>query len=89
VQPRAKRDRFLRSTYNITVDQYDEMLAAQGGGCKICGASSTTYSLHVDHDHETGKVRGILCATCNTALDWSIANHDAVVVYLDSSAEGA
>ncbi|MCA1705615.1 MAG: endonuclease VII domain-containing protein [Actinobacteria bacterium] len=45
------------------------MLEAQGGGCFICGRPPREdISLHVDHDHATGKVRGILCFCCNNAL---------------------
>ncbi len=45
------------------------MLKVQGGGCCICGrAPREDISLHVDHDHTTGKVRGILCFSCNNAL---------------------
>jgi hypothetical protein len=45
------------------------MLAAQGGGCAICGrAPSTKISLHIDHDHETGRIRGLLCFVCNNGL---------------------
>lgn len=47
---------------NFTPEQYKAALEAQGGGCAICGS---TYRLHADHDHKTGKPRGILCATCN------------------------
>ena len=43
------------------------MLAAQGGGCAICGRPPKRTSLHVDHDHETGDAR-ILCFNCNDAL---------------------
>jgi hypothetical protein len=58
--------------YGLTVGDYDVMLAAQGGGCAICGRAAhngnDTRKLHVDHDHETGRVRGILCANCNRIL---------------------
>jgi hypothetical protein len=58
--------------YGITATTYDAMLAAQGGGCAICGAKPASpwgrSALHVDHDHATGKVRGLLCMPCNTAL---------------------
>jgi hypothetical protein len=52
------------------VDQYGTLLAAQGGICAICGGPPTGMgkSYHVDHDHETGIVRGLLCSNCNTAL---------------------
>ena len=53
----------------MTIEQYDAMLAAQGGGCFICGRPPRDdISLHVDHDHSTGNVRGILCFCCNNAL---------------------
>ena len=46
------------------------MFDEQGGRCKICGVhqSEIKRSLCVDHDHETGKVRGLLCGKCNTAI---------------------
>lgn len=44
------------------------MLTAQGGGCAICGAKPKTRRLHVDHDHASGAVRGLLCHRCNRAL---------------------
>jgi hypothetical protein len=47
---------------------YEALLAAQGGGCAICGNPPKTRRLHVDHDHKTGKVRGLLCHRCNRAL---------------------
>ena len=58
----------LKTKYNITIEQYDEMLDAQGGGCAICGVKPTNKRLAVDHCHTTGKVRGILCTGCNTGL---------------------
>lgn len=48
--------------------EYERLLAAQGGGCAICGATPKTRRLHVDHDHKTGAVRGLLCHRCNRAL---------------------
>jgi hypothetical protein len=59
----------LKRKYGMTIEQYDAMLLAQGGGCFICGRPPRDdSSLHVDHDHSTGKVRGILCFCCNNAL---------------------
>ncbi len=52
--------------YGLTVETYAAMLRAQGGGCAICG--STEKRLHIDHDHRTGKTRGLLCQHCNHGL---------------------
>lgn len=68
---RARRKSHLKKRYGITVDDYNAMLDAQGGGCAICGgaqADGRDFRLHVDHDHETGRVRGILCGSCNRGL---------------------
>lgn len=65
----ADRRSHLKRKFGMTIEQYDEMLAAQGGGCFICGRPPREdMSLHVDHDHSTGAVRGILCFRCNNAL---------------------
>lgn len=60
----------LRTRYGMTVEQFDEMLAAQDARCKICRSEDPKGHgrWHVDHCHTTGKVRGILCSDCNTAL---------------------
>lgn len=44
------------------------MLEAQGGVCAICRRPSDPAPLHVDHDHRTGAIRGLLCSPCNTAI---------------------
>ena len=55
--------------YGITWQDYLTMLAEQNGVCKICRQpSSNRFMLSVDHNHSTGKVRGLLCASCNFAL---------------------
>lgn len=68
-RPKTKAQRrraHLRFAYGITESDYDRMLAEQNGTCAICGA--TESPLAVDHDHETGAVRGLLCQRCNTGL---------------------
>ncbi len=58
----------LRRYYGITAEQYDEMLAAQGDVCAICGGTETTRNrkrLYVDHCHRTRLIRGLLCSRCN------------------------
>lgn len=58
----------LLHEYGITVGQYDALLAGQGGVCALCERPPKTKLLGVDHDHETGVVRGLLCVSCNTSL---------------------
>ena len=56
----------LKTTYGITPEQYDEMLAAQGGVCASCGGQQRVgRPLCVDHCHKTKRVRGLLCDACN------------------------
>jgi hypothetical protein len=86
------RDRQLDAmrfrNYGITREQFDALLASQGGVCAICGGKGTGKPKsfpHVDHCHATGKVRGILCSRCNTTLaafDGNLANLGRALVYL-------
>jgi hypothetical protein len=62
-----RRVKTLR-TYGLTVDAYDDMLAAQDGVCAVCGQPPQKLRLAVDHDHDTGQVRALLCGECNRAL---------------------
>jgi hypothetical protein len=55
-------------SYGISVEEYDDMLESQGGGCYICGIGPVGRALDIDHDHRTGKVRGLLCSNHNRAL---------------------
>jgi hypothetical protein len=68
---RAAVVRNLRRNYGLTLEMYEEMMASQDGACAICRrefGESINASPHVDHDHVSGAVRGILCFTCNTAI---------------------
>lgn len=66
---RAMRDLYYRRTYGMTADEVDALLAAQGGGCAICGdRPARAASMHLDHDHAGGRVRAILCLSCNQGL---------------------
>lgn len=72
----ANRRAQLKTKYGITVEEYQTLLDAQGGACAICkrtepiGRVATVGPmwLHVDHNHKTGRVRGLLCMECNTGL---------------------
>lgn len=67
--PLVTRDAELKRLYGINLEQYIDMFRAQGGVCAICKEEcKTKKSLSVDHDHNTGKVRGLLCNRCNRAL---------------------
>ena len=55
----------MQRTYNLSAEQYDELLAIQNGGCAICGNHPRKQRLAVDHNHKTDEVRGLLCNWCN------------------------
>jgi hypothetical protein len=71
-------DNHLRRTYGLTLEEYRQLLIEQGGGCAICGARESRNCsaikndqagrLHVDHDHHTDEVRGLLCGACNRGI---------------------
>ena len=63
----------LKKRYGITADEYDAMAASQGGVCAICstntsGGRGPGSRLAVDHHHDTGKVRALLCSMCNQGI---------------------
>ena len=59
----------LKKKYNLTPEGYDVILKRQNGVCAICdGIGVDGRRLHVDHCHETGKVRGLLCHDCNRGI---------------------
>jgi hypothetical protein len=68
--------RFFKRKYNITIEQYNEILEKQNGKCAICfseksrrnGKTNQSEPLAVDHCHKTGKVRGLLCTNCNVGI---------------------
>ncbi len=71
-----RRDQYLARLFKLTTEQYNNMVKLQNNLCAICGKpqskfqknSNTIRSLAVDHNHITGKVRGLLCTSCNTAI---------------------
>jgi hypothetical protein len=73
----------------VTDAEYARLLAAQDGHCALCPNTPKTRRLHVDHDHKTGRVRGLLCYVCNKYLpasrdaDW----HRDAAHYLDGGGE--
>jgi len=83
-----QRDRNLRFFHGINSEDFDLVLGAQNGSCAICGATDPNgRGWHIDHDHRTGELRGILCSNCNVALGHFKDNTDAMrnaVAYLEA-----
>lgn len=67
---KRKKKYYLMRDYNITMDDYNKMVAKQNGNCDICGKHQDELKifLTVDHSHETGKIRGLLCTRCNLVI---------------------
>ena len=65
-----KRGTHYRTTYGITLGEYDRLNAYRDKGCWICGKPGVTRGLSVDHNHKTGQIRGLLCQSCNRGLRW-------------------
>ena len=66
-----KRNNEIRKAYGITQQQYEDMLKLQNGVCSICGQAPENgriKRLSIDHCHATGKIRGLLCISCNNGL---------------------
>lgn len=92
---RNMRNWRLKQDHGITLDEYERMVADQGGVCKICrrpprgGRTHHDQMLHVDHDHSSGRVRGLLCRQCNVAigfLDEDVEIIASAIHYLRRSA---
>ena len=75
----------LKRKYGISLSQYDELFEAQNGLCAICCKTQKKKRLAVDHNHETGEIRGLLCDKCNRAIGLlgdSIGNLTRAIDYL-------
>lgn len=82
------RRRVLKHLYNMTLEDYNSLFIKQEGRCAICGThqSELKRALCVDHNHATGKVRGLLCDYCNHALGKSRENIEILyrmIAYLE------
>lgn len=65
----CRRTKRMYQNYEITDEQYIQMWKDQKGKCKLCGKELKDKYLDIDHDHQTGRVRGLLCRGCNLMLD--------------------
>ena len=86
------KDHQLKYKFGITLEDFDRMVESQNGLCAICEGKNVKIngrivSLAVDHNHETGKVRGLLCNGCNTSLGRfkTIAILKKVIKYLEET----
>jgi hypothetical protein len=75
----------LSKNYGITEDEYNDLFEKQSGLCAACGSSETSLKgyLCVDHDHKTGKIRGLLCRRCNVALGLVNDNTTILIKMID------
>lgn len=80
---RATRSADYRKHYGITIEDFERMEDKQGGRCAICGRSSARRKLDVDHNHETGQVRQLLCQRCNVTLGWLERYRKQFINYLE------
>ncbi len=82
--PRRIRDGNLQRNYGISLEKFEQIKRDQNGTCAICLTSELRYStrhhdLSVDHNHLTGKVRGLLCNNCNRAMGMLKDNFEIVL----------
>ncbi len=76
---RDHRSGHLKRKFDLTLDEYEGILEGQNRACAICGEPpSERIALHVDHDHGTGEIRGLLCVRCNNALGLFRENTDVL-----------
>lgn len=70
--PEKRRFSSIKSRYGITREQWNELFIKQGKACAVCRrvTPDSKVGWHTDHDHKTGKVRGILCAKCNRTVGY-------------------
>lgn len=86
----SRRERFLSKVHGLTVEEYDLMLIKQGHKCAICNVhqSELKKTFDIDHSHTTGKIRGLLCNSCNQAIglmDDSIGILSKAIDYLEKT----
>lgn len=85
--PKGRKNRKLKNLYGINIEQYQDMLKEQNNLCAVCNnkesmvnnKSNKVQKLCVDHNHTTGKVRGLLCTACNKGLGMLKDNPDIVL----------
>lgn len=89
LNPNYNKNKQLVGRYGINLEQYNEMFAQQEGKCLLCDRHQSEFkkALAVDHDHQTGKVRSLLCDNCNKGIGCLQVNIEILkkaVAYLES-----
>lgn len=72
---------WLRTKYSLTIEEYEQMLIDQNNSCAICNRNISELKmqkLHIDHNHSTKQVRGLLCPSCNRLIGVSIESIDVL-----------
>lgn len=88
--PRSVKDAKLRSTYQLTDEDIESLIKKAAGHCELCDVTFGNTSGErqvIDHDHKTGKVRGLLCGNCNTGIGFAKDSEDVLnrlAEYLDN-----
>lgn len=80
VNRKVRRNNILKLRYGISAEEYQSLLEKQEGKCVLCKEIAT---LQVDHDHKTGKVRGLLCQKCNVAIGFLKEDLDRLYRVID------
>lgn len=85
----AKRRIATLRRFGLTPPDYARILLSQNGACAICRRVPTNHALHVDHDHRTKEIRGLLCHRCNRGLGYFMAGcAEALAAYMTKPGTG-
>lgn len=68
-----------KKAYGLSIDDYEKLILEQNGVCAICSRLPNGRNLSVDHNHVTGKIRGLLCLPCNTMLGMANDSIDILI----------
>jgi hypothetical protein len=85
--PELKREYDLKRKYGITLNEFNEIYKKQNGKCEICGNDIKIIAIkyekknvaHVDHNHKTKEIRGLLCGTCNWMIGYANENPEILI----------
>lgn len=88
---RDNKRKYILAKYGLTESNFQKMVDEQNNRCKLCASKPKTH-LYVDHDHTTGKIRGLLCHSCNVALGLfkdNITTLSNAILYLKGETSGS